>query len=649
MADTNASNASPPSQRWQKPLRVHLSFIIVALLVAISVALLALTYREGRRAALSSAKEQMDLLSDQTLGLYESIFRDGKAVVLIASVLLSLKDPPPADLEVKQRVLLKALQGSPHLDGVYAGYPNGAFIQMVSVQRNSRWRQAVAAPEATVYAMRTVLPSPGGQSMSTWRFLNADGRSIEQRPAEPTSYDPRQRPWYKAAVGRTAPDSIGPYVSASTDSLTFSLVTGMEANPSIVIGADVLLESISAMLAEQAVSGRAKGYVFDEDGRLVVHSDPEVMDEIVEALSTPDVAALNVMPSDPILPTIAGLVQRSADGTERLLEFKVGNEDYVARVARLGVADDALDRGVAAIAAPLDDFTGPSLQALNRTMAAAATLVTLAVLLSLVIARLISRALIELAADARRIGDLNFESRPRNHSWITEINMLAAALASARGAIRTFALYVPRELVRRIVAAGQGDAGQASRQEVSVLFTDIKDFTTISERLPPEEVVEMLGEYFQRMNQTVERNGGVIVQYLGDSIFAMWNAPIADDRHADAACRCALELKSVIDALNAERRTAGKPEFITRIGLHTGEAVVGSVGAAERRQYTAMGDTVNVASRLEGLNKEFGTTILVSAAARNACRDAFEFRALGSAHAKGRMAGIDVFELLAKQ
>jgi len=647
MADSN-DKRPPPLKGWSKPLRVHLSFIIVALLVAISAALLALTYRQGKQQALSAAKEQMDLLSDQTLGLYESIFRDGQAVVMIASVLQSLREAPPADLDVKRRVLLKSLQGSPHLDGVYVGYPDGAFVQMINVGHNARWRETVAAPQATVYALRTVLPTASG-SMSVWRFLDLAGGVVEERPAEPTSYDPRQRPWYKAALGKAEPDSIGPYISASTNSLTFSLVSGLEANPSIVFGADVLLESISAMLAEQAVSENARGYVFDEDGRLVVHSDPQVMKEIVESLSAENASGNSAIDSDPVLAAVTGLLKQPADDHERLLEFRLGNEDYVARLARLGAGDNALDHGTVVIAAPLDDFTAASLRTLNQTLAAAALLVTLGVLLSLLIARLISRALIELADDARRIGDLNFESRPRSHSWITEINMLAAALGAARGAIRTFALYVPRELVRRIVAAGQGDTGQASRQEVSVLFTDIKDFTTISERLPPEEVVELLGEYFQRLNETVERNGGVIVQYLGDSIFAMWNAPIAHPSHADAACRGALELKTSIDAMNAERRETGRPEFVTRIGLHSGEAVVGSVGAAERRQYTAMGDTVNVASRLEGLNKEFGTTILVSAATHDACREPFLFRELGSAHAKGRMAGIDVYELIGKE
>jgi adenylate cyclase len=139
------------------------------------------------------------------------------------------------------------------------------------------------------------------------------------------------------------------------------------------------------------------------------------------------------------------------------------------------------------IVAPLSDFTADSLHLLNQTLSVAATLVIIGVLLSLIIARLISQALIQLAADARRIGDLNFEGRARSHSWISEINMLEAALASARTAIRTFALYVPRELVRKIVVADQVDAGQAVRQDISVLFTDIKDFTTISEQLAPEK------------------------------------------------------------------------------------------------------------------------------------------------------------------
>ena len=131
----------------------------------------------------------------------------------------------------------------------------------------------------------------------------------------------------------------------------------------------------------------------------------------------------------------------------------------------------------------------------------------------------------------QQIGSLEFGGEDTLHSRVDEINTLTGALGSARRAIGTFALYVPRELVRKIVASGQAVAGSAHRQEVTVLFTDIQDFTTISESRSPEEIVALLTAYFELMNEIVEQHHGVIVQYLGDSIYAMWNAPEPDTDH----------------------------------------------------------------------------------------------------------------------
>src|SRR5690606_31268958 len=149
------------------------------------------------------------------------------------------------------------------------------------------------------------------------------------------------------------------------------------------------------------------------------------------------------------------------------------------------------------------------------------------------------------------------------------------------------------------------------------------------------EVVIMLSEYFDILNVAVGKHDGTIIQFLGDSIFAMWNAPVTDERHAEKACRAALAMKEALDIFNAGQVARGLPEFRTRFGIHTGTAVVGSVGAADRLQYTAMGDTINVASRLEGMNKAHRTTILASREVYLRCRDTIRFQALGQAHAKG--------------
>jgi adenylate cyclase len=125
----------------------------------------------------------------------------------------------------------------------------------------------------------------------------------------------------------------------------------------------------------------------------------------------------------------------------------------------------------------------------------------------------------------------------------------------------------------------------------------------------------------------------------------MWNAPVADKHHAENACRAALAMRDALDEFNVNQRRKGLPEFRTRFGIHSGEAVVGSVGAVDRLQYTAMGDTINVASRLEGMNKEHGTTILASRAVHDKCHDTILFRPLGGAHAKGREEEIEIYEV----
>jgi adenylate cyclase len=262
---------------------------------------------------------------------------------------------------------------------------------------------------------------------------------------------------------------------------------------------------------------------------------------------------------------------------------------------------------------------------------------------------MVSRSLYRLADEARRIGDLDVGEKAVSHSLITEINTLATALASSRHALGQFALYVPREVVRRIVNSDGRTLVKAKRQDVTVLFTDIRDFTTISEQHSPEDVVETLSAYFEVLNTIAERNGGTVVQYLGDSIFVMWNAPVQDIRHAENGCRCALAMKAAVDGLNEGHRKNGRPELFTRFGLHTGPAVVGSFGAISRQQYTAMGDTINVASRLEGLNKQFDTSILTSAAIHDAVADRFDLRPLGLTQVKGRAEKVDIWELIVER
>lgn len=247
-----------PASGWDRPLRVHLSVIIVALLAATSLPLMWLTYAQGTKSALEAAEQQMRLLGQQTIGHYESLFGDGYAIVSTGSVLPSLNAPPPEFVDAKKEFFLKAMQGSAHVDGVYVGYPDGSFVQGINVAANQHWSAAASAPAGTTYAMRIVQHAADESSTSTWRFLDAGGNVIGERETEATTYDPRRRPWYRAAVATSGPVVVGPYVSASTGELTLSVAARMSRQSYAVVGADVLLDTVSRLLADQAVSEHAR-------------------------------------------------------------------------------------------------------------------------------------------------------------------------------------------------------------------------------------------------------------------------------------------------------------------------------------------------------------------------------------------------------
>jgi adenylate cyclase len=332
-----------------------------------------------------------------------------------------------------------------------------------------------------------------------------------------------------------------------------------------------------------------------------------------------------------------------AEGEVQMVD--IAGRSHLARASGLG-EHPLLEGRQIVVTAPVGELMADAERALRHGLAISAGVLAAGALCAILFARWITTALQKLTLEAQRLRDLDFAPPPEVRSHVREISALAAAMSTARGAIRTFALYVPRELVRRVVQADQFTGRSAERQEVTALFTDIYDFTTISERHAPEEVVSMLSAYFDIFSEAVAEHGGAIIQFLGDSVYAMWNAPIPDERHAEHACRCALALQDRLGAYNAAQKARGLPEFRTRFGIHSGPAVIGSVGARERLQYTAMGDTVNVASRLEGMNKQYGTTILVTSAVVARCPPELRFRPLGEAHAKGRDEALEVFELI---
>lgn len=620
-------------------LRSLLSLVMVAVLIVVSATLVGLDYRRARNAAIEDAEANMGAFVDRLVGRLGVLSGDTSALVgLVASVANAFLVPPPERMNDKVALLREGIIRSPHIDGVYVGYPSGAFFHVVDL-RSSAWRMALDAPRGATLAVRSMERDDQGRPFDRVLFLDETGLQFAERRAAPAGYDPRIRPWYRAAVNGKAPMATGPYETATTAKLGMTISQAHRGNPKIVIGADVVLDTITDFLSSERLTRGTVSLILDAVGRPIMHSDPMAMRRI---LATKDSTAPVAVPeTDPLVESI----RHSPPAPGKASFVDVGDRTYLAMVTPLESAQ-LLSGHRVVVAAPLDELMAAANETLVQSLAISGSVVVLAVLFSLVLAHLITKSLNQLTDSANRLQDLDFTTPIDVPSHVTEISTLNSAMNRARDAIFTFALYVPRELVRKGIESGQFTGRSGRRQEVTALFTDIYDFTTISEHHSPEAVVAMLSDYFDIFSEVVAAHDGTIIQFLGDSVFAMWNAPVADPRHAEHACRCALAVEVRLDAFNAKQREKGLPEFRTRIGIHSGPAVVGSVGAKERLQYTAMGDTVNVASRLEGMNKDYGTTILASGAVVAQCGDAIAFRPLGFAQAKGRASALEIYEVL---
>ena len=630
---------------WSKPLRLHLGVLVVASLLCTSAPIIWMAFSHGSDAAVSAGAKQMREMSLRLIEGYRNTLQGGIEAVALASTLPQLASPPPRDIDAKQQFFLEVLRNVPNATSIYTGYADGSYLQAINTERQDV-RRTLATPDGTAFAIRTIAGRQSADVISTLRFLDSQAREIGERDVEVASFDPRQRPWYQSVVQDGLPVSVGPYITGTLNVPTLTIAAPMWNDGQVVVGINIHLQTISRLLDTREISPHARAYIIDGSGDLVAHSDPDIMNRIIGLWSrTSGGFAASANSFDASLKTVARLRQDPAFAAGGLARVDFDGESHLVQLAPVSVSG-LFQGSVAAIVVPLEDLVAEANRLLLHNLLIASAFVIAGVAASVLLSRMVSRSLYRLADEARRIGDLDIGEKPMSHSWISEINTLASALAASRHAISQFALYVPREVVRRIIDPEARTLVKAKRQDVTVLFTDIRDFTTISELNSPEDVVDTLSAYFELLNTIAERHGGTVVQYLGDSIFVMWNAPVPDTMHAENGCRCALAMKAAVDGLNEANRLNGRPELFTRFGLHTGPAVVGSFGAISRQQYTAMGDTINVASRLEGLNKDFNTSILVSAAIHDTVADRFELRPLGLAQIKGRAEKVDIWELV---
>ena len=417
---------------------------------------------------------------------------------------------------------------------------------------------------------------------------------------------------------------------------------------------DYDIVAVSRYLAANPVGKEGFTFIIEKpakgEPRVIAHPTPEiltrtVMDErgrpkheFVPFLSLNDARVARFMER-----FLEGSPEHSGDGPATF-PFSEGGVDYFGSYRHM--KDKDLPGWIIASVIPRKEIMGHVDRNNLQTLVIGLAGFFLILLASHWISGRIAEPLDKIARDHEAIGRFELEMKPTERSVIKEVDQLIVATEDMKRGLRSFGKYVPSDLVREILTSGEEAVLGGRRENLTVFFSDIREFTSISELMPPEALVEHLAEYLGEMYRQIREECGTVDKLIGDSIMAFWGAPASNPDHAAAACRAALLCEERLGVLREKWKLEGKPLFHQRIGIDTGEVVVGNMGSESRMNYTVIGDHVNTASRFEGLNRHYGTQIMIGPDTYDLVKDRFLARPLDLVSVKGRKSEIRVYELM---
>ena len=473
--------------------------------------------------------------------------------------------------------------------------------------------------------------SDAGPGELEMRELLPDGNLggvVESMPEK--DFDARKRPWFQPAVDAEGVVWIPPYdFVVGGRGVAASLAVRNAGGELLgVVFADFSLDSISAFLDRVAEQTKGGTLVYLDSGELLAKSTTGVPPEVAERLGA-------------MMKNSKQLGELQNEGQTVFDEVSHGGGSSI--VAMREVDLEGGGSGVCVVVFDRKRTFGAVESQIARSSAAAAVVFALSLVLAFFTAKRLSRPLQSLTREMEKIGRFELDSVAPTASSIKEVGILSLAVEKGRNNLKSFSHYVPADIVHGLVKSGTVAARGGERREVTVLFCDIEGFTSYAEKTTPEQAVETLSGCFEVFGRAIHRSGGVIDKFLGDGLMALFNAPSHLDGHAAAACRAAVEAIGELGETGAGKSYVPR----VRVGLNGGEALAGNIGTSERFSYTAIGDCVNLASRLEGMNKFYGTSVIASAAIRRAAGDGdFVWRALDRVAVVGRKEPLEIFELV---
>ena len=527
------------------------------------------------------------------------------------------------EADKREFVFLSQLQSQQSISWVAFGWPDGSFFAAHKLGDLGLEMMEIARVDGVVK-----------RRVDTYQVVVGDIQ-FEKRRFENTDYAVTDQEWYRTGIQADEPSwfAVTVHPVGLRPSIAYAGPIDVYQKRQGVLAVIIENTRLAQFLSQLSVGKTGAAFILGRDGTVIAAPDPDA-DEV------------NMQRSDqPLLPIAQGAFKQAGSSYDRdkkiarRVRFLAAGGAYAVTLTPLAFPGWTL-----ATVIPEAEFLGPIETTIRHLLIGLAILILAAGILSAWLARrIIAKPLITVIDELKHVERFELDQVRRHPSRLVELENLSSAIADMAGGLAAFRKYIPADLVKMLVSEGIEPRPGGSIRTLTVLFADIAGFTGLSERLG-DQIIPLLSSYLDTMSREISSHGGTIDKFIGDAVMAFWGAPATNADHAVDACRTALACQH---ALRASGLTddSGRPLKV-RIGINSGDMLVGNIGSEFRLNYTVIGDAVNVASRLEGANKEYGTEIIIGEETRRLAGDRLYVRELDRLMVYGRVGGLAIYELL---
>jgi adenylate cyclase len=607
-----------------RPLTVSIGLAVSALVLTAILLTAAASSLLWWRTAEATSRQLASTINEQIVAAVRkevsAIVGEARAAHTAIRTLFLQNVLDAREADKREFVFLSQLQSHATISWVAFGWPDGSFFAAHKLGDDHLEMMEISLTD-----------HPGQRRIDEYAVIPGD-IEFEQRQFVPTDFRVVDQAWFKTGMGAEGPQwfKVLDHPIGQRPSIAFAGPIDVYQERQGVLAIIIEYTRFAHFLAQLEVGRTGTAFIFDGSGELIAAPDKQA-DELHPARS-----------QEALLPLARMVLAQPGDGDRkeawrrRLISQ---GEAYEVALTPLPFPGWSL-----ATVIPEAEFLGPVETTLRRLIIGLAAGALLAALLSAMLVRsVIAAPLARVVGEIRHVESFELD-RVRHHpSRLAEISSLSGAIAEMAAGLSAFRKFIPADLVRSLLSQGVEAKPGGSIQELTVMFIDVAGFTGLSERMG-DRVVPLLSRYLDAVSEVIDANGGTIDKFIGDAVMAFWGAPTAQQDHAVRCCRAALACRKAIEAAGVND-DQGHPLQI-RIGINSGRMLVGNIGSELRLNYTVIGDAVNVASRLEGASKQYGTHILIGTETARLIRDAFIIREIDSIVVYGRTEGLAVYELV---